>query len=76
MTVHCVVCAQEIDNKRVRRGCVTCSPEHQREYQNEKRRMRKFSHAGKRCKSCGRVIPIKIPFIAQAESAGAAVVAE
>ena len=50
MTTFCILCHQPIPADRQRRGAVTCSSEHQREY----RRMRRSERALRFCRLCGR----------------------
>jgi hypothetical protein len=50
MTTFCILCQQPIPADRQRRGAVTCSSEHQREY----RRLRRADRALRFCRLCGR----------------------
>jgi hypothetical protein len=50
MTTFCILCQQPIPADRQRRGAVTCSSEHQREY----RRLRRSDRALRFCRLCGR----------------------
>ena len=50
MTTFCILCQQPISADRQRRGAVTCSSEHQREY----RRLRRSDRALRFCRLCGR----------------------
>jgi hypothetical protein len=50
MTTFCILCRAEMNEKRARRGAVTCSPDHQQEY----RRQRRSERALKFCRLCGR----------------------
>lgn len=50
MTIYCVLCRAEIPEARERRGAVTCSPEHSKEFRRQKR----AEHAKRFCRLCGR----------------------
>jgi hypothetical protein len=50
METFCILCRSQIPEDRQRRGAVTCSPEHQREY----RRQRRSERALRFCRLCGR----------------------
>jgi hypothetical protein len=50
MTTYCVLCREPIPADRQRRGAVTCSSDHQREY----RRQRRNERALRNCRLCGR----------------------
>jgi hypothetical protein len=50
MTTFCILCREPIPADRARRGAVTCSREHQREY----RRQRRSERALRNCRLCGR----------------------
>jgi hypothetical protein len=50
MTTYCILCSEPIPEDRQRRGAVTCSSDHQREY----RRQRRSERAVRFCRLCGR----------------------
>jgi hypothetical protein len=50
MTTYCVLCRAEIPQARQKRGAVSCSPEHAKEY----RRQRRAERALRNCRLCGR----------------------
>jgi hypothetical protein len=50
MTTFCILCREPIPEDRQRRGAVTCTSEHAKEY----RRQRRAEHATRFCRLCGR----------------------